>query len=84
MLKVCPRVCVLIVAGRNQKKKNVSSSGCWVFGESLSENLLSKAKCMECPCGVAFEAWGIATGKLQLLGASQKKTEVIEYVRDDN
>lgn len=36
------------------------------------------------PRGVAFEAWGIATGKLQLLEAPQKKTDGIEFVRDDN
>ena len=48
--------------------------------ESLSESLLGKAKYMEYPC----EAWGIATDKLGLLGASQKKIEGIECMRDGN
>lgn len=55
-----------------------------IDGESLSESLLSKAKYMEHPCRVTFEAWDIATGKLQLLEAPQKKTDSIDYVRDDN
>lgn len=74
--------------------ENLLLSCCWagtrkinqvvVYGERLSESRLSKAECMEYPCGVAFEAWGIATGKLQLLEAPEKKTDVIKYVRDDN
>lgn len=55
-----------------------------VDGESLSESLLSKAKYMEYPRRVTFEAWDMATGKLQLLEAPQKKTDSIEYVRDVN
>lgn len=48
--------------------------------KSLSESLLGKAKYMEYPC----EAWGIAADKLGLLGASQKKIEGIECMRDGN
>lgn len=48
--------------------------------ESISESLLGKAKYMEYPC----EAWGIATDKLGLLGASQKKIDGIECMRDGN
>lgn len=48
--------------------------------ESLSESSLGKAKYMEYPC----VASGIATDRLGLLGAAQKKKEGIECMRGGN